>query len=289
MIAVVIVDYNSEDLTRRCLKSLVALGRSDLAFIVVDNGGSVDVAGLEADFLDLSVIQPGENLGFAGGCNLGLARGREDEAGYCLLLNPDTLAEQDFIAPLLSVMEVDERIGMACPTLLDDDNVRDVGFGGGGINWWIGRPYAIRGRRLQGDDGVVLVAYATGAALLLRLAAVADVGPMDDGYFLYFEDADYAQAFLRAGWKIVYVPEAEILHAASSVTGFQSETYVYYFARNRILFMRRWGRWYHRVVFTLFHALVRLPGAVIVFGVLRGRPRLALAFLRGWLDGMLRR
>lgn len=289
MIAVVIVDYNSEDLTRACLNSLVALGRSDLGFIVVDNGGSLDVAGLEADFPGLSVIRSGENLGFAGGCNLGLARGREDDAGYCLLLNPDTVAEQDFLALLLSAMESDERIGMACPTLLDDDDVRDVGFGGGGINWWTGRPYAIRGRRLQGDDGIVPVPYATGAALLLRMAAVADVGPMDDGYFLYFEDADYAQAFLHAGWKVAYVPEAEILHAASSVTGFQSETYVRYFARNRILFMRRWGRWHHRVVFTLFHALVRLPGAMIVFGVLRGRPDLARAFLRGWLDGMSRR
>ncbi len=289
MIAVAIVDYNSENLTRACLNSLVALGRSDLTFIVADNGDSLDKARLEADYPGLSVIQPGENLGFAGGCNLGLTRAREDGAGYCLLLNPDTVAEQDFIAPLLSVMEMDDRIAMACPTLLDNDNVRDVGFGGGGINWWTGRPYAIRGRRLQGDGSVVPVAYATGAALLLRLVAVAEVGPMDEGYFLYFEDADYAQAFLRAGWKIAYVPEAEVLHAASSVTGFQSETYVYYFARNRILFMRRWGRWHHRVVFTLFHALVRLPGAIVVFGVLRGRPKLALAFLRGWLDGMLRR
>lgn len=109
---------------------------------------------------------------------------------------------------------------------------------------------------------------------------------MDESYFLYFEDGDYCQAFLRAGWKIAYVPDAEILHETSSTTGVHSERYIYYFARNRVRFMRRWGRWPQWTVFLLFHTFLRLPGALVVFGVLRGRPRAALAFLTGWLDGM---
>ncbi len=286
MIVVVIVDYNSEALTRKCLTSLAALNRSDLEFIVVDNGGSIEEERFRSGFPHVAVLKPGRNLGFAGGCNVGIAAAIDAGASYCLLLNPDTVAEQDFVAPLLAVMESDDGTGMACPTVLDLDMRNAVGYGGGGINWWIGRPYAVKGERLGDPCGSVDVPFVTGAALLIRAAAVADVGPMDEGYFLYFEDADYAQAFLDAGWKIKYVPSAEILHAASSVTGFQSRQYVYYFARNRIRFMNRWGRWHHRLIFVLFNTLVRLPGAMFVFGVLRRQPVLALAYLSGWAHGM---
>lgn len=109
---------------------------------------------------------------------------------------------------------------------------------------------------------------------------------MDEGYFLYFEDGDYCQAFLRAGWKAAYIPAAELLHSPSSTVGYQSDRYVYYFARNRILFMRRWASWPHWLVFLLFHTFVRLPGALIVFGLLRRRPGAALAFLTGWAARM---
>lgn len=288
MIAVIIVDYMCEALTRRAVASMRAMGRDDLRFYVVDNGQSIDAAGLESSFPGLAVIAPEANRGFAAGCNLGLRKALADGADWCLLLNPDAVAEQDFLAPMLAVMAAEPAIGMAGPTILEYGN-RRITHGGGAIDWWSGRPYGITDYRLGGESRWVEVPFATGAAMLLRASAAAGVGSMDESYFLYFEDADYCQAFLRAGWKIAYVPAAEILHETSSVAGHQSERFVYYFARNRILFMRRWGRWHHRVVFTLFHGFVRLPGAVIVFGVLRGRPKLALAFLRGWLDGMLRR
>lgn len=122
--------------------------------------------------------------------------------------------------------------------------------------------------------------------MMLRPSAVREVGLMEDSYFLYFEDIDYTRAFIGAGWKAAYVPAAELLHSPSSTTGFQSNSYVYYFARNRVLFMRRWANWPHWLVFLLFHSLVRLPGALIVFGLLRRRPGTALAFLKGWAAGV---
>lgn len=289
MIAVVIVDYRSEPLTRGCISSLYALGRSDIRILVVDNSGSMDADALRRDLPEVTLIQPALNLGFGGGCNAGIRRALEDGADYCLLLNPDTVAREDFIGPLLAVMEADETIGMACPTVRDDDEMGEVAYGGGGINWWLGRPYVIRGRRLRSPGRTVDVPFVTGAAMMLRSAAVEEVGPMDEGYFLYFEDAEYSQMFLRAGWRVVYVPEPEVRHAASSVTGFQSERYVYCFARNRIRFMRRCSRWHHRLVFHLYNNLVRMPGAVVVFALFRRRPALAGAYLRGYRDGMLNR
>lgn len=285
MIAVVIVDYLCEALTRRAVASMRAAGRDDLRFYVVDNGLSIDAAGLEADHPGLTVIRPEANGGFAAGCNIGLQRALADGAGWCLLLNPDTVAERDFLSPMLAVMAADPSIGMACPTILEYAD-RRIAYGGGAVNWWTGRPHGITGRRLGGGAAHVEVPFATGAAMLLRASAADAVGPMDEGYFLYFEDADYCQAFLRAGWKIAYVPAAEILHETSSTTGVHSENYVYYFARNRIRFMRRRAAWPRLAGFLLFNTVVRLPGALVVFGLLRRRPRAALAFLRGWVAGM---
>jgi GT2 family glycosyltransferase len=286
MIGVIIVDYNSERFLRGCLNSLAALGRKDLAVIVVDNGGSIGAERLYEEFPGLTLLNPGANLGFAGGCNVGIEHALRKGFEYCLLLNPDTRADQDFIGPLLSAMETAGDIGMACPTILDDDEVGQIAYGGGGINWWIGRPYAVTGQRLQCDGPYLEVPFASGAAMLIRTEAIRQVGPMEEGYFLYFEDADYAQAFLRAGWKVVYIPSAAVRHAASSVTGYQSNGYIYYFARNRIRFMRRWASWPHWLIFLLFHTLVRLPGALIVFGLLRRRPGAAFAFLKGWAVGL---
>ena len=286
MIAVVIVDYRSESLTRRALASLVALGRKDLELIVVDNGSSLDAVAMAADFPGLTILRPGVNAGFAAGCNAGLAQAVKDGAAYCLFLNPDTRAESDFIAPLLSAMERDPRLAIASPTILEDDTGRRVTDGGGTVNWWAGSPKGIVGRRLKGPAPVISVPFATGAAMLVRCTAAAETGPMDEGYFLYFEDADFCQAVLRRGWKIGYLPQAELLHATSSVAGRRSPVYLYYFARNRIRFMRRWGRWHHRVVFTLFNSLVRLPAMLVLYGVVRRRPYAALAILRGYIDGI---
>lgn len=286
MIAVIIVDYHSEVLTRRALASLVALGRDDLRFTVVDNGAADGIESLEADFPGLAVLRPGSNRGFAAGCNLGMEQATRDGADFFLLLNPDTRAESDFIAPMHNALLDNAELAIAGPTIIEDDEERQVTDGGGIVNWWTGDARGVTGRRMQARDTYVEVPFATGAAMLIRAQAAVEIGPMDEGYFLYFEDTDYCQAFLKAGWKIGYIPGAELLHATSSVSGRKSQPYLYYFARNRIRFMRRCGRWHHRLIFTLFNSFVRLPVMLVLYGILRRRPLAALAIWRGFVDGL---
>jgi len=108
---------------------------------------------------------------------------------------------------------------------------------------------------------------------------------MDETYFLYFEDADYCQSMLKRGWNISYIPQATVIHDASSTTGFQSENYVYYFSRNRIWFLRRWAPRAALVYYLLFITLIKLPGSFIVFTLIRRKPKLTRAFFRGFLAG----
>jgi len=285
-IAVIIVDYNSESWTRRCLESLVALGRRDLAFLVVDNGQSIDGPALESDFGLTTVLNTTDNLGFAGGVNVGLRFALAEQAAWILLLNPDTRAEQDFIEPLLRVLEGNPGLAMVGPTLRRDDAGRELLSAGGHLNLWLARP----SNRL--DDGLLhhtpyaVVPFLTGCALLIRPDAIRQVGEMEDGYFLYFEDADYAQVMRQRGWQLGYVPDSVLLHRPSSVVGYHSEQYVYYFARNRVWFIRRWGRWYHYASLLMYTLAVKVPGSVVVFGLRDRRPSLVRTFIRGVWAGI---
>jgi GT2 family glycosyltransferase len=285
-IAVIIVDYNSESWTRRCLESLVALGRGDLAFVVVDNGQSIDAPALEADFVPTTVLRTTDNLGFAGGVNVGLRFALAEQAAWMLLLNPDTRAEHDFIEPLRRVLEGNPGLAMVGPTLRRDDEGRELLTAGGHLNLWLARP----SNRL--DDGLLhhtpyaVVPFLTGCAMLIRPEAIRQVGEMEEGYFLYFEDADYAQAMRQGGWQLGYVPDSVLLHQPSSVVGYRSGQYVYYYARNRVWFIRRWGRWYHFASLLTFTLLVKLPGSVVVFGLMERRPSLIREFVRGVWAGI---
>jgi GT2 family glycosyltransferase len=282
----IIVNYHCQDLIQTCIDSLKALNRTDLGYIVIDNSNFPDTDRIEIKYPEAVILRPGSNIGFGGGVKAGMEYVLGIGASYILLLNPDTRSEHDFLNPLLLALKENPTTGIVGPKILKDEPGRAIWSAGGKLNWWLGRPANVLDDRYSTMGKIMPVPFLSGCAMLLRAQAVRQVGLMDDRYFLYFEDADYVQRFLCAGWGVAYVPEAEILHAPSSTTGFQSENYVYYFSRNRIWFMQRWARWYHYLVFMAFNTMVKLPGAIIVFGLMRRRPRLVRAFFRGYIDGL---
>lgn len=283
-VAIVIVNYHCATLVRRCLASLREHLRKDFLPIVVDNSTEHATGTLQRECPDAILLPSGANLGFAGGCNLGIRYALDRDIPYILLLNPDTRAEQDFLAPLVDIMEQHPAFGLLGPKIQEDTPARKLWNGGGVLNWWKGGT-----RRIVPDPpagiAVQSVEYLSGCALLLRASAVRAAGFLDERYFLYFEDADYVQQMLAHGWKAGYVHGSVLLHAPSSTTGHQSRDYIYYFARNRIWFMKRWAPRPAYPVFLLYTFCVKMPGALLVFGLLRGQPSLTLAFYHGTLDG----
>ena len=284
-VAVIIVNYHSQALVCRCLDTLKQQSLHRLHCIVVDNSETPDVDLITLRHPGTEIIMAGRNLGFAGGCNLGIAKALERQSNYLLLLNPDTWVESDLLSPLIAELEQTPSLGMVGPRILYGDGSRRVWNGGGRLNWWAGGTRAI----LDHDaDQVEMrrINFLSGCAILLRAEAARQIGPLAEEYFLYFEDTDYVQRCIKAGWLPAYVPAAVVFHEPSSVIGDQSPRYVYYFSRNRILFTRRWGRWYHFLVFMLYNTLVKLPGALLVFGVKRRRPELVWAYFQGYWDGL---
>jgi len=228
-LTVVIVSWNVCALLRQCLSSIagsLAAGSSRSAInaqiVVVDNGstdGSVEM--VLAEFPSVQLIINAENHGFPAANNQGIrvARGR-----HVLLLNPDTEVVGDALSALVAYADAHPDVGMVGPQLLNADRsvqssrrrfpTKATAFF---ESTWL-QPYAPR-RVLaryemldQPDDVVQEVDWLYGAAFLARREAIEQVGPMDEGYFMYSEELDWCRRFHEACWRVAYVPAAQIVH-----------------------------------------------------------------------------
>jgi len=231
-LSVVIVNWNVCDLLRRCLHSILSSIQypvpssqhpvPSIEIIAVDNGSADgSVAMVQAEFPQVHVIVNAENRGFPAANNQGLAiaRGR-----YILLLNPDTEIVGDTLAAMLAFADAHPDVGLVGPQLLyPDGSVQSsrrrfptlaTGFF---ESTWLQpcAPHRLLERYEfldQPDDVAQDVDWLYGAALMARREAIEQVGPMDEGFFMYSEELDWCRRFRETGWRVVYLPAAQIVH-----------------------------------------------------------------------------
>ncbi|MGC9393236.1 MAG: glycosyltransferase family 2 protein [Anaerolineae bacterium] len=224
VLSVIIVSWNVRDLLKRALTSVYASwnGKPGLEIIVADNASHDEsVAMLRATFPDVHVIANAKNRGFTGGNNQGLAAATGD---FVLLLNPDTEIVEDALPRMVDYIRAHPDVGMAGPQLLNPDGsvqssrrhfpTLPVLFL---ESTWLEK---LAPRKLlryyyaqeQPDDLIQNVDWITGAAMLTRREVVAQVGGMDEGFFMYSEELDWCRRIREAGWRVVYFPEARIIH-----------------------------------------------------------------------------
>jgi len=220
-VSAVIVSYNAREHLLRCLGALDAFAGLPLEVLVVDNAsadGSADAA--RAAFPVARVVDAGENLGFSRANNLGI---RETRAPYVLILNPDAEVRPGCVTTLAGILDRRPDVGLVGPRTSSGDGAPQVSFGEGLTPWleWrqqrlvrgvrAGRPEALRraeeAARREREPG-----WISGACLLARRSALDAVGGFDEGFFLYEEDVDLCLRLRRAGWRIVFTPDAEAVH-----------------------------------------------------------------------------
>lgn len=199
----------------------------------------------------LVLVDTGENLGFAGGNNVGiryaLARGGFD---YLWLLNNDTVVRPDALRRLVEEAERNPGAGIIGSTLLYYDRPDTVQtLGGGTYNWWLGLPRHIGAEEAAGTPrGAGArrdMTYVVGASMLVRASFVREVGLLSEEYFLYFEELDWA-ARARGRYTLGYAPESVVYHREGSSTGgkaagAKSRVADYHFYRNRVRFTRKFA------------------------------------------------
>ena len=215
---VVIVAHNAGELLREAVSS--AADQADPARVWVVDAESTDgsVAAATARFPEVAVVSAA-NDGFAASNNVGIAQG----AGrWALLLNPDARLEEGALGSLLLAGESDDRVAVVGALVLNPDGTAQA-------NQWgrfptFARMLALRAWRLWSKatgnrtlsprvpDSTAERDWVTGACMLVRRAAIEDAGPMDEGFFLYYEDVEWCHRMRDRGWRVVVEPTARVIH-----------------------------------------------------------------------------
>ncbi len=219
-ISIVIVNYNTKDLLKNCLESLERHSNGlSLEIFIVDNGSndsSVDYLKTlkNQNNIEYIVIFNGKNLGFAKACNQAIdyAKGK-----YILLLNSDTLLNDNSLKLLYEFAEKHPRAGIVAPQLLNEDkSVQDSCYNfptlKNAIKEFI---FGIKGSFLKfhpDSKQSVVVEAVVGAAMLIPQKTIDLIGKLDENFFMYYEDIEYCRRIWQNRMKVFYLPNAQIIH-----------------------------------------------------------------------------
>lgn len=220
-VSIIILNWNSYEVTLDCLLSLRKIDYPNFEMVLVDNG-SVDGSPekLLENVPEIRLIRNPTNLGFAGGCNVGMRDALRRGTDYLLLLNNDTIVAPDFLSQLVSFTESDKKIGAASPKVLFFDHPDRLNYAGGKHRPWRLFPKVFGLRQL--DDGrydkIREVSLLTGCAFLIKAEVVSKIGVLEEIYFHFYEDIEWSLRVLKAGYKTFYVPTAKIWHKEHYVT-----------------------------------------------------------------------
>jgi len=264
-VAVVVVNWNNLQDTVRCLESLLRSDYPAFQAIVVDNGSSGDdVARLRERFGEtVQVIPLGRNLGFAGGCNVGIQEALAQGADYVLLLNNDALVAPDCLRELVRAARARPDAAALCPKIYHLDRPGVIQSAGGRVSAWRGRSYQV-GRdepdRGQYDEPAERD-YTDGACMLMSRPAIEAVGLLDEEYFAYWEETDWCDRARSRGFKCYYVPTARAWHRG--ITSFSSQRYRYLYRRSAFLFLRKRRNRLYCLSALLYHILVLAPAYLL--------------------------
>lgn len=261
-LTIVVVNWNTAGLLAECLQRLAA---SDLAVprevYVVDNGSTDGSLGMLATrFPEVRVIAAGANLGFAGANNLALRRivaavpaGVDRRRRAVLLLNSDCFVVPGTLAATLRFLDGHPEAGVVGPKLLLPDGRLDLAcrrsFPTPGSAFWkltgLARRFPDHPRLARYNltyldpDRLAEVDSVVGAYMLVRLAAIDDAGLLDEAFFMYGEDLDWAYRIKEQGWKIYYFPGAQALHYKGASSSRRSYRMIVEFYRAMYLFHRK--------------------------------------------------
>lgn len=241
-VSIITVNYNQFQINIDFLKSLNKYPYTgNLQVILVDNGSEEQhEAEYKEIFPALIYIRSDENLGFAGGNNLGVAAASNE---YLLFLNNDVEISEGFIGKMVSTMELNPEIGILSPLILFFDDPKTIQYAGfTEMNYITCRNNGIGFKEInlhQYDADDRETGYCHGAAMMCRNADLKKVGVMAENYFLYYEELDWCERFKKAGKKIWFIGNAHIFHKESMSVGKESRIKSFFMTRNRMLFIRK--------------------------------------------------
>jgi len=256
-LAIVILNFNGLDDTLACLDSIRKLKNDDifLETIVVDNFSSDGSQEALSKIEDINFIQNQDNLGYAGGNNVGIKYALKRRADAVLILNNDTIVEKSFVKNLVRAAN---KADIISPKIYfakgyefhkkrysEKDLGKVIWYAGGKIDWQnvIGKHVGVDAVDKGQFSKSAITDFATGACMLVKREVFEKIGFFDEKYFLYLEDMDLCVRAKKAGFKILFEPRAAIWHKnAASIGGSGSSLQDYYFTKSRLLFALKFAK-----------------------------------------------
>jgi hypothetical protein len=257
-LSIVIVSWNVADLLMACLASIFATtGELVVEVIVVDSASSDgSVERVRSDYPQVALLAQDSNVGFTRGNNIGLkvARGR-----HILLLNPDTEVRESALERMVSYLDETPDVGVVGPYTHNTDGshqstrrrfptvplafFESTWLQGMAPRGWLDRFYV----RDQPDDATCDVDWVQGSAMMLRRAVYKQIGGLDEGFVMFSEEMDWCRRARDAGWRVVYVGDAHIVHHGGKSTEQASANKHIYFQESKLRYFRK----HHGVIVAL--------------------------------------
>lgn len=299
-LAIVLVNWNSFELTKDTLESLSQTTYTNYDCIVVDNGsedGSGDL--IEKTFPNVIVLKSPTNRGFTGGNNLGMDYALENGYEYIMMLNNDVAVEPNFLEPLIATLDQDPLVGAVQPLIYFHHDRGLIWNAGSTYNPLLGicttPNYNHKDSQHLFTSIEKKIDWITGCAFMMRASVLNEVGTLKEGFFIYYEDVDLSFRIKTAGYKLAYVPSAVMYHIAGmshktkekGKEGFVSPKVHYLNARNRIWCLKEHTAAWAIPTVVLFNAFYFfIIGFYFIF---RARWQKLQAWKNGIKEGLLHR
>ena len=291
LVYVILVNFKTSSDTIECIKSLRSIDYDNYKVIVVENGSNDNSYEILRDNCnDEILIKSKENLGFAGGNNLGIEKALEDGAEYVLLLNNDTIVEKDFLSELVNSFNYDEKVGIVGCKINYYNNPNIINYAGGEIVWnkFTTRFFDCDKEDVDKTEELKEITFVSGCAMMISTKVIKEIGALDHSYFMYYEDTDYCARAIEKGFKLMYQPSSKIYHKISSSSGGDLSPFVLYWStKNRQKFRRKFSKkisWWRLIYFDIFNFISR--GMRVIIYLIKGEKEKAKSIAKGYMDGL---
>lgn len=294
-VALILLNWNTPGHSVNCIGSLLKYCNQDLFDIIVADNGSTDnsLAVIRATYPNLIYIENKQNLGFAEGNNRALRYSLSNNYLYSLLINTDTVVDEDMVGKLYKHLEQYSEAAAVQPAIYWMHDKANIWNGKGKFNKATGMIYSDKTKPAGSHVRAFECAdWLTGCCVLLRNECLKESGLFNSKFFLYYEDVDLSLRLRDTGRQLHYLPSAKMYHEAGVSAkvekpeneGSLSPIIHYYITRNRLWFLRRYGSPFFLPLYVLT-ALVYYP-AIWLYFKLRGRDKKAKFVLQGLKEGL---
>jgi hypothetical protein len=262
------------------LKSICNINYQNYQLILINNGDGKNIPAIKNK--NIEIINPGKNLGFCKGSNLGVKKALKDGADYIMLLNSDTTFSTNILAHLASYLDKNSKVGVVAPIILASEKNKEIFYAGGIINQFFG---FTRHKYMNQKHQKNLIKsgetdFACGCCAIIRREVFEKIGLLNEKYFIYFDDPDFSMRAKKAGFGVHLLAEPLVFHLNS--TNKLNKNAAYLYGRNPFILIRENFPWQYKPTAYLGQFLIRLPRNIFRLNSFDS----FVQYLRGLIDGI---